>query len=64
MVAERIRISAAMLPEAEQIEMVLGALARTWEIVLAEGIPAEIVLAGLREFVEQKAESADFTRVH
>ncbi len=59
--AEFERISARMLPEHEQIEMVLGALARTWEIVLAEGIPAEIALAGLREFVEQKA---DCERVH
>jgi hypothetical protein len=55
MAAEHIRISAAMLPEAEQLEMVLGALARTWEIVLAEGVPAEIALAGLLKFTEQKS---------
>jgi hypothetical protein len=61
MVTERIRISAAMLPEREQIEMVLGALARTWEIVLAEGVPVEMVLAGLQKFVEQ---IADGERVH
>jgi hypothetical protein len=35
--------------------MVLGALARTWEIVLAEGVPAEIALAGLLKFTEQKS---------
>ena len=55
--AERIRISAALLPEREQMEMVLGALARTWEIVLAEGVNAEIVLAGLMDFAGQKSDA-------
>jgi hypothetical protein len=61
MVTERIRIHAGMMSEAEQLQMVLGALARTWEIVLAEGVPVEMVLAGLQKFVEQ---IADGERVH
>jgi hypothetical protein len=53
--AEFERISARMLSESEQLEMAFKAFSRTWEIVLAEGVPAEIILAGLQEFIEQKS---------